>query len=858
MDTNLNTPQAIFYLPQRLIVPLFQRRYVWDEEKQWRPLWQDVERISEKVLKGDHGAKHFLGAIVLQQESTNVGTLNVRSVIDGQQRLTTLQLLFDAIHNEIDKLGFENIARRLDDLVSNSQHQRTVAEDEYKIWPTKWDRAAFSEVMSANPLDYSQLENKKSRIVSAHKFFAEQTHAWLTQSTEGVIERAQALVEAVATRLQIVTIELKSDEDAQEIFETLNARGTPLTPAELIKNLVFQRLNEAPETAEVVYHAYWEKFENTFWEKEVSSGRILSSRSSLFLTQWLTSRTQRDIPSREVFTEFKKYLDDEVNSVETLLMNIRASADIYQGLLEKAEDKYSPMSNLEMFVYRTGELQSEITKPLLIWLTDPSLPPLTEEELNKGLAAVESWLVRRTLVREKSAGQNRFMVDLLAAVAVEPRDRAGTTIENLLRDQTADTSYWPDDEMVRAALSEMPIYKKISRGRLRMILEAVEDRRRGFPKANAKGEGPVLRRDCSIEHVMPQRWGQHWSLPEDMTDGDRDTFVHTIGNLTLVSKALNSSLSNAAWNGKRSKKVALSEFSTIKITADVIRRADENDNSWDEEVISLRTMDLIEDILKIWPVPTGHTNSTRLTAKGVGLSLKDLMRLGLVHAGDVLMSSHTAYDGASATVQENGHLLVGDKSYESPTGAAKASSGKRTINGWWYWRVNAVDGPRLSELKATLEEPDEVDFGPFTVDDMSLWWEKDTSSLEDFVLTFTSELSYTGDVFPAQNNKGEFRVGRYWCQATDEPNIFVGVPKDRPPFPSDSPIWARFSQSTSKFTQAMLNLTRSSLDVFVDTDTGSLWIPLIISPDLHDRELLDDVKQQVLAIDSVARSPLSS
>ena len=107
MDTNVNTPQVIFNLPQRLLVPLFQRPYVWEEERQWRPLWDDVERVANKVLEKDHSVKHFLGAVVLQQELTTTGTLATRTIIDGQQRLTTLQLLFDATFEEIQKLGLD-------------------------------------------------------------------------------------------------------------------------------------------------------------------------------------------------------------------------------------------------------------------------------------------------------------------------------------------------------------------------------------------------------------------------------------------------------------------------------------------------------------------------------------------------------------------------------------------------------------------------------------------------------------------------------------------------------------------------------------------------------------------------------
>ena len=103
MDTQVRTPQAIFMQPQRLLVPRIQRPYVWNEEQQWEPLWRDVERVATRLLRQPMTAQqpHFLGAVVFQQLFSPTSDLQQRTVIDGQQRLTTLQLLLDALHGEI-------------------------------------------------------------------------------------------------------------------------------------------------------------------------------------------------------------------------------------------------------------------------------------------------------------------------------------------------------------------------------------------------------------------------------------------------------------------------------------------------------------------------------------------------------------------------------------------------------------------------------------------------------------------------------------------------------------------------------------------------------------------------------------
>ena len=97
-------------MPRGLVVPLFQRPCVWNEELQWAPLWAGVERLAYKVLAQDLHARPFLGAVVIQQESSSIGTLVTCMLIGGQQRLTTLQLLFDAIHEEIYCTGLVNKA----------------------------------------------------------------------------------------------------------------------------------------------------------------------------------------------------------------------------------------------------------------------------------------------------------------------------------------------------------------------------------------------------------------------------------------------------------------------------------------------------------------------------------------------------------------------------------------------------------------------------------------------------------------------------------------------------------------------------------------------------------------------------
>ncbi len=151
MDTQVRTPQMVFIQPQRLIVPLFQRPYVWNEENQWSPLWRDVARVAERLLADPtavHQA-HFLGAVVLQQLQNPAGSLQARTVIDGQQRLTTLQLLLDALQAELLAVDAVQSAMRMEALVANPPAFCDLPEDTFKVWPTNRDRSAFNSVMAA-------------------------------------------------------------------------------------------------------------------------------------------------------------------------------------------------------------------------------------------------------------------------------------------------------------------------------------------------------------------------------------------------------------------------------------------------------------------------------------------------------------------------------------------------------------------------------------------------------------------------------------------------------------------------------------------------------------------------------------
>lgn len=702
MLTQVTSPQQVFFNPQRLVVPLFQRPYVWSKDEQWGPLWDDITRLVETIESGDGQATHFLGAVVLQGQAVALGGLPQYTVIDGQQRLTTLQILLDALHAQLETRGLSALAGQVVTLVENPASFRQGPNDQFKVWPTNRDRETFAAVMSAPaPIDYEALPS--GRLAKAHAYFSAAIDEWLGQNATLAEVRATKLVPTITTRLQIVSIQLLANEDAQEIFETLNARGTPLTAADLIKNYVFQRFDGDESATERAYQDYWSDFETPFWETEVTAGRIRYARSALFLTQWLTARTLKDIPAREVFSQFKRYVTESGTEILTLLQALSASADRYRRFTEAAAVRDGSLGRLDLFVYRTSTLDSEIAKPILIWLGEPEQALLDQVERDGLLEVLESWFVRRALVRAQSQGTNRLLLDLLIALT---KRGASVTVdkaaEMFLTSQSSPVGYWPGNAELRRELADFPAYKRLRKGRLRMVLEAIEDRYRGFQDGRSFSVSPVSRGACTIEHIMPQEWRANWNTTPIETDEiARDHLLQTFGNLTLVTQSLNARLSNAAWTGDNGKRAALIRHDTLLLSRDVVH---EHPEAWAEADIRDRTTELLEAISSIWPVPHNHqgANDAAVERAQYRTEVMDLVRAGAVDVGATLYAKPAAYRGQTATISPDGALIMNGVTYAALSGAARFLQGGGTVAGWNFWCADPELTRTMADIRAAM------------------------------------------------------------------------------------------------------------------------------------------------------------
>ena len=342
MDAHPRNLKFVFEAQTQYAVPLFQRPYVWTLDGQWAAFWDDVRTAAERQMKGDIAHPHFMGAVVLEQISVPTGMLDCRQIIDGQQRLVTLQLLIAAARDVCQKWGVE--ASRSRDYLEFLTINRSMMDDPdniFKVWPTNTDRDDFRLVMGTcsyfevcEKLGVKPTAGQVGRpIPDAYLYFFWAILVWtLTSDDKERSARLDALVKAIYTGLVLVIIDLDEKDDAQMIFETLNARGTPLLAADLVKNYLLHLAKVQHRPIEPLYQTYWRPFdEDKFWREKVPQGRLYRPRMDVYLQHYLTLTTAAEVPATSLFGTFKSLASQNGISPEEHMASLRRYGDIFKG-----------------------------------------------------------------------------------------------------------------------------------------------------------------------------------------------------------------------------------------------------------------------------------------------------------------------------------------------------------------------------------------------------------------------------------------------------------------------------------------------------------------------------------------------
>lgn len=623
MKANAVPVLDLFEGKRQFEVPLFQRQYVWKLDDQWRPLWEDIEgKFIERLDGRIDSPVHFLGAMVLDQKQTPVAYIEKRQVIDGQQRLTTLQLFVAAFRDFCRENGCEALAAELDGYSQNQGAVVKALPDRFKVWPTQGDREQFADAVglgsraaieSKHPLvkkKYPQKPDPRPLMIEAYLFFSDELGEFFLgedapHCDQPLATRAEECFLALKSALQVVAIDLERDDDAQIIFETLNARGQPLLPSDLLRNYIFLRAGRGREPQEQLHQEYWKGFEDKFWAEEVIQGRLRRPRSDVFMQHFLASRRAEVVPASNLFLEYRHWIerDKPYPTVRAELIALAKQREDFRRLVEPV--KGDALHDLARFLI---DFDSSTAYPLLLYMFDAEV---SAADLQTVAATLESYLVRRTILGWTTKTYTKTFLNLMKALRQSgPTPQAVIAHLSRLQGQTAG---WPTDAQFAEAWRSLPAYQVLNNARLVHILRRIGETYRTKKNERIPIEGPL-----TVEHLLPQSWLEHWPLAGDksglseeelhaadptderaVATRKRHAAVQTFGNLTILTQPLNSLLSNRSWEVKKPE---LLKSSLLPINLDLQRHA-----TWDEDTIAVRSEDMLKRALTIWPGPVAPT-----------------------------------------------------------------------------------------------------------------------------------------------------------------------------------------------------------------------------------------------------------
>lgn len=565
-------------------IPYYQRAYVWDNEN-WVRFLEDMENIS--VVE----KPYFIGSLILKQKNTPTGSKygDIRVVIDGQQRLTTIIIFFKVLSLKRNRPKiFEDF------LITISDESDEV---EISMHHNHIDKEAFNQIVNLHSLvDLSVDKNGKkidnqNRIIQLYNFFYKNLD----------VEKVSS--DKIKKNLHFVVIDLGSEENEQQIFDTINSLGVTLTTSELLKNYLFDEHNEEK------YNKYWkpvfeaDESQKRYWDQIINSGTKKYHLIDLFLYALLMIKVRGEDYS--VTTEDK--LDYE--KVDKLFISYKDFVEKYIGgdkdelmkvIFETAmlfKDKFNPNCKAEAVTSEPGfervnlmmfAMDFTVMLPYVLYVLMYAEP----EEQTHIFNYIETFMLRRTIARLETRGYNGLFNDGLISNKILTADELRAYV-----DKDKDTTYRAArQEEIKHGVKKIIYINRQALGFLYML----ESRLRAGNMAATQLYGIST---YSLEHILPKKWRQYWPVPEDeevvkQTDYD----LYTFGNLAIIPGALNTSISNAPWVVKlagKGAKEGLQKYAKGLVTLDEYLSQPE----WNVYSIHARAEKLYYQILSIWSEP---------------------------------------------------------------------------------------------------------------------------------------------------------------------------------------------------------------------------------------------------------------
>ncbi len=545
----------------QFIIPIYQRVYSW-REKECLQLWKDILRTGSN----ENITAHFIGSIVYVEKGLySVANQSQLLVIDGQQRLTTITLLIEALARS---LGGGELTEGFSAKILRDYYlldPREEGEKKYKLILSQTDKASLTALLndSPEPKDFSV------RIKENFEFFINK----IAEEKNNLASICKGLA-----KLIIVDISLSRDQDnPQLIFESLNSTGLELSQADLIRNYILMGLE--PELQSKLYNQYWRPIEIDFGQE----GYTVHFDS--FMRHYLTVKTGVIPKEREVYEAFKQYAHSQKDAgVEALVADIQTFAGHYCAMALDAETD----PELKMVFHDLRELKVDVAFPFLLELYhDYDKKILSADELLKIVRLVESYVFRRAICNIPTNSMNKTFSNFS---------------RNLKKDQYLESvqasflllpsyRHFPDNEEFKREIKLKDVYNFRSRSYWLRRLENYERKERV----------PVT--EYTIEHIMPQNenlsveWkaelGPEWERIQN-------TYLHTLGNLTLTG--YNSEYSDRPFMEKRNMKGGFTE-SPLRLNKEIADK-----EHWTEQDILNRAETLSEQAIKVWYIPVVERN----------------------------------------------------------------------------------------------------------------------------------------------------------------------------------------------------------------------------------------------------------
>lgn len=538
-------------------IPIFQRTYSWGPEE-IQQLWEDIIRTG----KNENIRSHFIGSIVYIMQENADFVFQSAMVIDGQQRLTTISLILEAIARRVgDKepvAGFSANKIRQYYLLNHLEE----GEREYKLLLTQTDKDTLIYLIKQRnyPIDYSY------RIKEAYDYFEKK----IASLGNNLLVLCNGLA-----KLMVVSIALANGQDnPQLIFESMNSTGKVLSQADLIRNYVLMDLNPPLQTR--LYEEYWRPMEVSFGQA------AYEIHFDAFMRHYLTIRTGEIPRVRDVYKAFKEFSvnpEKSFHNIDSLLQDMFTFSTYYVAMaLGKEKNK-----KLSKVFQDLRDLNVDVAYPFLLELYDDYRNGiLSIEDFLNILRLTESYVFRRAICNIPTNSLNKTFSNFTKSLKKE----------NYL-------------ESIKATYQLMPSYRRFPTReefeREIQIRDLYNFRNRTYwlrKIENSDRKEPVSIGEYSIEHIMPQNenlsntWqnelGKDWKQIHD-------TWLHTLGNLTLTG--YNSEYSDRSFSEKKNM-VGGFKQSPLKLNERLVEV-----KVWNEEAIKNRASRLAKLALKVWEAP---------------------------------------------------------------------------------------------------------------------------------------------------------------------------------------------------------------------------------------------------------------